>query len=61
MINVIKNVKISILDYKVLMLKVMILFILKKMFYIEQTINYYIDKVNKLGRQIEINIKIFII
>ena len=39
----------------------MILFILKKMFYIEQTINYYIDKVNKLGRQIEINIKIFII
>ena len=61
MINVIKNVKISILDYKFLMLKVMILFILKKMFYIEQTINYYIDKVNKLGRQIEINIKIFII
>ena len=35
MINVIKNVKISILDYKVLMLKVMILFILKKMFYID--------------------------
>ena len=61
MINVIKNVKISILDNKFLMLKVMILFILKKMFYIEQTINYYIDKVNKLGRQIEINIKIFII
>ena len=61
MINVIKNVKISILDNKFLMLKVMILFILKKMFYIEQTINCYIDKVNKLGRQIEINIKIFII
>ena len=39
----------------------MIFLILKKMFYIEQTINYYIDKVNKLGRQIEINIKIFII
>ena len=61
MINVIKNVKISILDNKFLMLKVMILFILKKMFYIEQTINYYIDKVNKFGRQIKINIKIFII
>ena len=61
MINVIKNVKISILDNKFLMLKVMILFILKKMFYIEQTINYYIDKVNKLGRQIKINIKIFLI
>ena len=43
MINVIKNVKISILDNKFLMLKVMILFILKKMFYIEQTINCYID------------------
>ena len=37
----------------------MIFLILKKMFYIEQTINYYIDKVNKLGRQININIKIF--
>ena len=37
----------------------MIYLILKKMFYIEQTINYYIDKVNKLGRQIKINIKIF--
>ena len=61
MINVIKNVKISILDNKFLMLKVMILFILKKMFYIEQTINYYIDKVNKFVRQIKINIKIFLI
>ena len=29
------------------------------MFYIEQTINYYIDKVNKFQRQIKINIKIF--
>ena len=39
----------------------MIFLILQKMFYIEQTINYYIDKVNKLGRQIKINIKIFLI
>ena len=43
MIVVIKNVK-KISDNKYLMLKVMILFILKKMFYIEQTINCYIDK-----------------
>ena len=59
MIVVIKNVKKSILDNKYLMLKVMILFILKKMFYIEQSINYYMDKVNKFGRLIKINIKIF--
>ena len=61
MIVVIKNVKKSILYNKYLMLKVMIFLILKKMFYIEQAINYYIDKVNKLGRQIKINIKIFLI
>ena len=53
MIVVIKNVKKSILDNKYLMLKVMIFLILKKMFYIEQTINYYIDKVNKLGRELK--------
>ena len=43
------------------MLKVMIFLILKKMFYIEQTINYYFDNVNKLGRQIKINIKFLLI
>ena len=59
MIVVIKNVKKSILDNKYLMLKVMILFILKTIFYIEQTINCYIDKVNKFWRIIKINIKIF--
>ena len=61
MIVVIKNMKKNILYNKYLMLKVMIFLILQKMFYIEQTINYYIDKVNKLGRQIKINIKIFLI
>jgi len=37
----------------------MILLRLKKMILIEQTINYYIDIKNKLGRKIKINIKIF--
>ena len=39
----------------------MVFLMLKKMFCVEQTINYCIDKVNKLGRQIKINIKIFLI